>query len=900
MIRLIQRRLIIPRGDTGSFTIPVIKPSSENVAVFTIFDDLTHTRLFQKKLTSEGDVLNIAFTHNETVNLKPGKYLWDIKYYSNPLFVEDELVGGDEVDSYYAGYSLPVCEIRPTGDDYLISDDAPSGTLAPDQLDIITNAITALNEAVEKTQTNVEHYPVIRDETWYVWDAESNDYVSTEVSANGIVGNGIASAVLNDDYSLTLNFTDGTSFTTSSIRGETGNGIDDIVLNSDFTLTIIYTDGERYTTPSIRGPVGPTPQFSIGTVQEGSNAAASITGTAENPVLNLTLPNANVPTRVSELENDAGYLTEHQDLSGYVQKTDYATTSEAGVVKVSTDYGLQMTNDGFLRTRSASQAMIKAGENNVNQIAPMFQHASTFYGLAKAAGDTTQSQSSNAVGTYTDAAKAAIQTMLDVPSNADIPTQVSELTNDAGYLTTETDPTVPAWAKAATKPIYTAAEVGAPTVAEMNEAIANINTMKIHICAQAEYDAETGVPTLQNPDTQTFYLVPGGEGSNLFIEWAYVNDAWERFGSADVDLSNYVTFSDIATRDNAGIAKYKNEYGLYITNDGYAAVYYAPQSAIKRGTEGYRPIVPANQHQSIFYGLAKAAGDTTQSTSSNAVGIYTAEAKAAIQQMLGVSDLIATAENNLVASKAYAIGDVFTANGKLYKVTTAIAANDAIVLQNNGETISGANAVETNVGEGFVKFTDYATANTAGVMKVNPTYGISLVNGTLSLSRATLPEIVKPGASTSIMLTPYVQHASAFYGLAKAAGADEKNSTLPVGQYTDTAKSAIQAMLGLDASSIAEQIEIPLVETVAGTAVTITGQPNTRYICGEVTSISITPPEAGSIDVIFTSGSTTAVLTLPSTVKMPSWFDETSLETDTIYEVLITDGIYGSVMTWVA
>lgn len=44
-----------------------------------------------------------------------------------------------------------------------------------------------------------------------------------------------------------------------------------------------------------------------------------------------------------------------------------------------------------------------------------------------------------------------------------VPTKVSELTNDSGYLTsyTETDPTVPAWAKASTKPTYTASEVGA-------------------------------------------------------------------------------------------------------------------------------------------------------------------------------------------------------------------------------------------------------------------------------------------------------------------------------------------------------------------------------------------------------------------------------------------------------
>ena len=44
-----------------------------------------------------------------------------------------------------------------------------------------------------------------------------------------------------------------------------------------------------------------------------------------------------------------------------------------------------------------------------------------------------------------------------------VPETVSSFTNDAGYLTsfTETDPTVPSWAKAVSKPSYTASEVGA-------------------------------------------------------------------------------------------------------------------------------------------------------------------------------------------------------------------------------------------------------------------------------------------------------------------------------------------------------------------------------------------------------------------------------------------------------
>jgi len=44
-----------------------------------------------------------------------------------------------------------------------------------------------------------------------------------------------------------------------------------------------------------------------------------------------------------------------------------------------------------------------------------------------------------------------------------IPSKLSDLTNDTGYISsfTETDPTVPAWAKASTKPSYSYSEVGA-------------------------------------------------------------------------------------------------------------------------------------------------------------------------------------------------------------------------------------------------------------------------------------------------------------------------------------------------------------------------------------------------------------------------------------------------------
>ena len=93
---------------------------------------------------------------------------------------------------------------------------------------------------------------------------------------------------------------------------------------------------------------------------------------------------------------------------------------------------------------------------------------------------------------------------------------------------------------------------------------------------------------------------------------------------------------------------------------------------------------------------------------------------------------------------------------------------------------------------------------------------------------------------------------------------------------------------------------VVLVETVSGTTPEITGQPNTCYQCGEVATLTITPPAMGTVDVYFTSGTTPTVLTIPSTVMMPEWFDPEALDADTVYEIMITNGVYGTVMTWPA
>ena len=99
------------------------------------------------------------------------------------------------------------------------------------------------------------------------------------------------------------------------------------------------------------------------------------------------------------------------------------------------------------------------------------------------------------------------------------------------------------------------------------------------------------------------------------------------------------------------------------------------------------------------YGLAKAAGDSTQSASSNVVGTYTDEAKVAIQKMLGVYrapiELITTItleENGGFDISTDSNGDPLNLVEAIVKVT--IPANSASVTNGCGRYLFVDNANE--------------------------------------------------------------------------------------------------------------------------------------------------------------------------------------------------------------
>lgn len=135
-----------------------------------------------------------------------------------------------------------------------------------------------------------------------------------------------------------------------------------------------------------------------------------------------------------------------------------------------------------------------------------------------------------------------------------VPTAVSDLADDVGYLTKESDPTVPAWAKASTKPTYTAAEVGALSddtvipskVSELTndsgyltqhqDISGKANTADLSaVATSGSYADLTGTPTIP--------VVP----TNVS---AFINDAG--YLTQHQDISGKVNTADLATVATSG------------------------------------------------------------------------------------------------------------------------------------------------------------------------------------------------------------------------------------------------------------------------------------------------------------------------------------------------------------
>ena len=157
-------------------------------------------------------------------------------------------------------------------------------------------------------------------------------------------------------------------------------------------------------------------------------------GTLDDETLYITDLHPHIPTKVSELDNDSGFITSHQDLS------HYATTSyvDSGIASLR-----ETVRDNYAKKSELSEAYddtdIKQSISDVSTYAHSISVPTKVSQLTNDKGYLTEHQSLAAYvkssSLATVATSGSYNDLTNKPTIPTVPTKVSAFTNDSKYVT---------------------------------------------------------------------------------------------------------------------------------------------------------------------------------------------------------------------------------------------------------------------------------------------------------------------------------------------------------------------------------------------------------------------------------------------------------------------------------
>lgn len=222
----------------------------------------------------------------------------------------------------------------------------------------------------------------------------------------------------------------------------------------DANTVYILTDGVP---PSSGGGGG-------GTGEANVIESISVNGSPQTPDANKNV-DITVPTKVSDLTNDSGFITD----SGVVKTSGNQTI--AGTKTFSAE--VQMTAGG---SSDITSGVVCSFKTNRAQITNFATH-NIFTGGTNSTTPITFYKYTAVSGQ----APSSLVQLAKIDTDGNIYEGTTKLSDK--YLTsyTETDPTVPSWAKQSTKPTYTASEVGAlPSSTSIPSALSDLSSDSTH------------------------------------------------------------------------------------------------------------------------------------------------------------------------------------------------------------------------------------------------------------------------------------------------------------------------------------------------------------------------------------------------------------------------------------
>lgn len=184
----------------------------------------------------------------------------------------------------------------------------------------------------------------------------------------------------------------------SDINSKVNKDGNKVLSTNDFTDTLKSNLNTAYThSQAAHAPSNAERNTIVGIQKNGTDVTINNTTRKVNIV---------VPTKTSDLTNDSGFLTQHQSLANYATKTDL----DGKVDKIE---GKDLSTNDFDNTQK-------------NNLSTAYTHSQAAHAPLNAERNTIVTIKKNGTALSPDSSRAI---------NITVPTKVSELTNDSGYLT---------------------------------------------------------------------------------------------------------------------------------------------------------------------------------------------------------------------------------------------------------------------------------------------------------------------------------------------------------------------------------------------------------------------------------------------------------------------------------
>lgn len=305
-------------------------------------------------------------------------------------------------------------------------------------------------------------------------------------------------------------------------KGDIGIGIDNVTINANSHLIVTLSDGSTIDVGLIQGGSGTDDYEDL--INRPKIEGVDLIG-------NKTFEDLGVASATDLAQTD-GHLQDLADLVG--DKANLPMPNETVVdnieyVDTKIDGLIDDNATGLAKTFSSDKiAKTFATLEEVNERIPQYEIMPT--ATESCGGQVVQfigtSTSDYTHGYFYECVPQGSGYIWKNTGVQAIPVNLSELTNDSGYITVNVDNLVNYYLKTET---YSQAEV--------DEIVGKLNRLTTEIV--------TALPT-ENISTTTIYLIKVDETSN-YTQHMYIGDAWADLGSTTIDLSGYVSKQQLTT-----------------------------------------------------------------------------------------------------------------------------------------------------------------------------------------------------------------------------------------------------------------------------------------------------------------------------------------------------------------